>query len=110
LASQALLTATAYAGSETGGIGVFAVAGLACSAFLPLAISLAVARFPDSVAWVSAMLIAALMAGVGVGSWLIGALQAAYPLDTLYHLSSLYPALVLLLGAALLVRPHRKSA
>jgi fucose permease len=88
------------------GIGVFAVAGFACSAFLPLTISLAVDRFPDSVAWVSSMLIAALM--VGVGSWLVGALQATFPLDTLYRLSSLYPTLVLLLAVALL-RSFRRS-
>ena len=44
------------------------------------------------------MLIAALMTGVGVGSWMTGALQARLPLDTLYRLSSLYPLLVLALA------------
>ena len=44
------------------------------------------------------MLIAALMTGVGVGSWLVGALQASLPLDALYRLSSLYPILVLALA------------
>jgi fucose permease len=87
-----------FADSAATGIGAFAVAGLACSAFLPLTISLAVDRFPDSVAWVSSMLIAALMTGVGVGSWLVGGLQASVPLDALYRLSSLYPILVLVLA------------
>ena len=87
-----------FADSAATGIGAFAVAGLACSAFLPLTISLAVDRFPDSVAWVSSMLIAALMTGVGVGSWLVGGLQAHLPLDALYRLSSLYPILVLALA------------
>ena len=86
------------ANGAAAGIGAFALAGLACSAFLPLTISLAAARFPANVAWVSSMLIAALMTGVGVGSWLTGALQARLPLDTLYRLSSLYPLLVLVLA------------
>ena len=90
------------ADSAVTGIGAFALAGLACSAFLPLTISLAIDRFPDSVAWVSSMLIAALMAGVGVGSWLVGALQAVFPLDALYRLSSFYPLMVLLLAALVL--------
>ncbi|MFZ1415844.1 MAG: MFS transporter [Defluviicoccus sp.] len=91
------------ADSALTGIGFFALAGLACSAFLPLTISLAVERFPQAVAWVSSMLIAALMVGVGIGSWLVGALQAALPLETLYRLSSAYPLTVLLL-AGLVVR------
>jgi predicted MFS family arabinose efflux permease len=80
------------------GISAFAVAGFACSAFLPLTISLAADRFPGSVAWVSSMLIAALMTGVGVGSWMTGVLQASLPLGTLYQLSSVYPVLVLALA------------
>ncbi len=81
------------AGSAATGIGTFAFAfafaGFACSAFLPLTISLAADRFPGGVAWVSSMLIAALMTGVGVGTWMVGALQAALPLDMLYRVSSL---------------------
>lgn len=92
------------AGNAATGIGFFALAGIACSAFLPLTISLAVERFPDAVAWVSSMLIAALMAGVGIGSWLVGALQAVLPLTALYRLSSIYPIIVLLL-AWVVLRP-----
>ena len=87
-----------FASSAVTGIGAIALAGLACSAFLPLAISLAADRFPGSVAWVSSMLIAALMTGVGVGTWMVGALHAALPLDMLYRLSSLYAILVLALA------------
>lgn len=97
-----------HADSALTGIGFFALAGLACSAFLPLTISLAVERFPEAVAWVSSMLIAALMVGVGLGSYLVGALQAVLPLDALYRLSSAYPAAVLLLaGLVLRARVHR---
>lgn len=100
-----------HAGSALTGIGFFALAGLACSAFLPLTISLAIERFPDAVAWVSSMLIAALMLGAGTGSWLVGALQTVLPLEALYRLSSAYPLAVLLL-AGLVVRAtaaHRSS-
>ena len=90
------------------GIAAFAVAGLGCSAFLPLTISLAADRFPGSVAWVSSMLIAALMTGVGVGSWMTGLLQASLPLGTLYRLSSLYPVLVLALAWPAM-RPSRRD-
>ncbi len=88
--------------SAVTGIGAFALAGLACSAFLPLTISLAIDRFPDSVAWVSSMLIAALMTGIGIGSWVFGLLQAMFPLEALYRLSSLYPLMALLLAALVL--------
>jgi fucose permease len=97
-----------FADGAATGIGAFAFAGLACSAFLPLTISLAVDRFPHSVAWVSSMLIAALMTGAGVGSWLVGSLQVSLPLDTLYRLSSLYPILVLAL-AWLALRSSRRT-
>ena len=83
-------------------VALFGFAGLACSAFFPLTIALASQRFARDVAWVSSMLTAALMVGVGVGSFAVGALRMALPLDALYRLSSLYPiaalALIFLLG------------
>jgi len=77
------------------GLGLFALAGLACSAFFPLTITLASAQFPDQVAWVSSMLIAALMVGVGLGSFLIGPLRQWLSLEQIYQLSALYPVLVI---------------
>src|SRR5512147_96156 len=56
-----------YAMDAVTGIALFALAGFACSAFLPLTISLASQRFPRQIALVSSMLIAALMVGVGMG-------------------------------------------
>jgi len=98
-----------FADSGATGVGAFAVAGLACSAFLPLTISLVVERFPNSVAWVSSMLIAALMTGVGLGSWAVGGFQARAPLDAIYRWSSLYPILVLILAwSALRASPGAK--
>ncbi|MCP5426305.1 MAG: MFS transporter [Gammaproteobacteria bacterium] len=77
------------------GLGLFGLAGLACSAFFPLTITLASERFPDHVAWVSSMLIAALMVGVGLGSFVIGPLREWMSLEQLYRLSAIYPITVL---------------
>lgn len=87
-----------YANTVGLGIGLFALAGLACSAFFPLTVGLVSKRFPAHVAWVSSMMIASLMAGVGIGSFAIGPLRAALPLQQLYQWSALYPLCVLMLG------------
>lgn len=83
------------------GIALFGFAGLACSAFFPLSIALVSERFPQHVAWVSAMLIAALNVGTGLGSFAIGALRSLLPFEPLYQWSALYPAAVLLLALLL---------
>ncbi|MBK8538207.1 MAG: MFS transporter [Candidatus Competibacteraceae bacterium] len=88
------------------GLGLFALAGLACSAFFPLTITLASARFPDQVAWVSSMLIAALMVGVGLGSFVIGPLREWLALEQIYRLSTLYPILVIGLAGWIVWRQH----
>ena len=86
-----------YATGATVGIGLFGLAGLACSAFFPLTITLVSHRYPGHVAWVSSMMIAALMVGVGVGSFAIGTLREFLSLENLYRLSAIYPAAVLVL-------------
>ena len=93
-----------YADTPARGIAGFALAGLACSAFFPLSIGLASQRFDRHVPWVSSMLIAALMVGVGLGSYVIGLLREAVAMEQLYRLSTLYPALALLLGFVVLWR------
>ncbi|HYN39175.1 MAG TPA: MFS transporter [Rhodospirillales bacterium] len=92
------------------GIALFALAGLACSAFLPLSITLASHRFPHDVAFVSSMLVAALMVGVGIGSFAVGALREVLSFDTLYRLSVLYPVFVLLLALPVLRAARRPGA
>ena len=87
-----------YASTPTRGIAGFALAGLACSAFFPLSIGLASQRFEKHVPWVSSMLIAALMVGVGLGSYVIGLLRETVAMEQLYRLSTFYPVVVLLLG------------
>ena len=93
------------------GLSLFGLAGLACSAFFPLTVTLASERFPDHVAWVSSMLIAALMVGVGLGSFVIGSLRDWLPLEQLYRLSAGYPVLVIGLALGLVgVRRRRVAA
>ena len=94
------------ANTATLGLGLFALAGLACSAFFPLTITLASVRFPDHVAWVSSMLIAALMVGVGLGTFLIGSLREWLALENLYRLSAVYPVAVV--GLALWLAGSRR--
>lgn len=96
-----------HADGAVAGVGVFGLAGLACSAFFPLTIALASERFPGHVAWVSSMLIAALMVGVGVGSFAIGALREMLDFAQLYRLSALYPAVVLVLAVIVWRTPRR---
>jgi fucose permease len=93
-----------YADTPARGIAGFALAGLACSAFFPLSIGLASRRFARHVPWVSSMLIAALMVGVGLGSYVIGLLRETVAMEQLYRLSTLYPIGVLLLGFVVLRR------
>ncbi|PLZ00464.1 hypothetical protein CY652_20925 [Burkholderia sp. WAC0059] len=83
--------------SAATGIGLFALAGLGCSAFFPLTVALTTRRFPRHLAFASAMMIAALMAGNGLGSFMLGALRAHLSFEALYRASVLYPALALLL-------------
>lgn len=85
------------------GIGLFALAGLACSSFFPLTVTLISKAFPDHVAWASSMMIAALMFGVGGGSFIFGPLRSSFSFETIYQFSTLYPALALM-AAIVVVR------
>ena len=91
------------ADGATMGIGLFALAGLGCSAFFPLTITLISRTYPEHVAWASSMMIAALMLGVGAGSFVFGPLREAFSFETIYRASALYP-LVALAAAVVVVR------
>lgn len=83
------------------GIGLFALAGLACSAFFPLTVGFASGRFREDVAWVASMLTASLMLGSGVGSFALGALRQLTSLAALYRWSSIYALALLALVAVI---------
>jgi fucose permease len=91
-----------YANTALVGVGLFALAGLACSGFFPLTIGLSSARYPNYAAWVSSMMIAALMVGVGLGSFIVGPLREWLALEQLYQLSAVYPLTALVLAVFVL--------
>ena len=91
-------------GTPGGAIALFAFAGLACSAFFPVTMGLATRRFAADAPLVSSLMIAALMTGVGIGSFVIGPLRASLRLADLYLYSAAYPAGALALALLLVGR------
>ena len=89
------------------GIAMFTLAGLSASAFFPLAVAIATNCYPGKTALVASLLTAALMTGVGVGSFALGSLRASLPFDTLYRVSAIYPAAAWLFGIITLVAAQR---
>lgn len=70
----------------------YGFAGLACSAFFPLMVAVAGRSAPDHISWIASMLTAALMLGVGVGAYAIGALLETLPISRLYMYLAILPA------------------
>jgi predicted MFS family arabinose efflux permease len=87
-----------HADSALLGVGLFAIAGLSCSAFFPLTVRLVSQCFPSHVAWVSSMITAALMIGIGSGTFVIGVLTGKFPLEEVYTMSAAYPLSVFFLA------------
>jgi len=75
----------------------FAFAGLACSSFFPLMVAVTSEPFPTEISYIGSMLTAALMFGVGIGSYVIGRYRDAFTLDDLYTYSIAYPLIALLI-------------
>jgi len=98
------------AGSPESAVGLFALAGVGCSAVLPLTLALGGRRFPDHRAWVAGALFSALVAGLGVGSFATGLLRPALGLTTIYRLAALPPAIACVLAVALARRPPATAA
>ena len=76
---------------ETGGIVAFGLAGLACSAFLPLSISFGGDEFPSLSAVMSGELIAFYQLGYGVAAFGIGPLRdgIGLPFSTIFAIGSI---------------------
>jgi fucose permease len=91
------------------GLVCFALAGLGCSAFFPLTVSLAAQHVRGGAARAGSLLTAALMVGVGVGSFVIGPLRGGASLATLYRLSSAYPLAALGVCLWLALRGRRAA-
>lgn len=92
---------TAYAG--------FAMAGLSCSAFFPMLVAFTAGRSPDAISWIASMLTAAMMVGVGIGSYAVGALRGNAPIAALYGEAVLAPLLCLACVVASIVLMRRTA-
>lgn len=100
----AVFAALPYVSSPRAGLIAFAGAGLACSAFFPLTVARATSRFPAFEALTGSIMTAALMLGVGIGTFAIAALRGAFGMATLYHFSIAYPLVVFVLCRILIDR------
>ena len=69
----------------------YALAGLACSAFFPLMVTVAAKPFPEHLSWIASMLTASLMFGVGIGSYVIGEASSAVPIARMYLYFAVVP-------------------
>lgn len=83
----------------TSGIAGFAFSGLACSAFFPMLVAFTASRFPSAISWIASMLTAAMMVGVGLGSYVVGAFRGSGSIASLYTASTIYPVAALILVA-----------
>ncbi|OYV77706.1 MAG: hypothetical protein B7Z66_03050 [Chromatiales bacterium 21-64-14] len=82
-------------------VAAYAAAGAACSIYYPYAMSFALRCFPGAQTQVAGVLVAALMAGEGIGSYALGPLQSYVGLGALYGLSALWTVPLLALAVYL---------
>jgi fucose permease len=99
LAMIAVFVLLPYVRGAADGVALFCAAGLAASAFFPLTVALANRRYSGHEALVSSVLTAALMVGVGGGSFGLGFLRRELSFEAIYRLSALYPLVAFALGA-----------
>jgi fucose permease len=94
--------AIAHAGGEASGAFAFALAGLACSAFFPLCISLSGQAFPQFAETTSGALVAFYQSGYGIAAFGVGPLRdfGGFPFRTVYSLGSLVAALMFFVAMA----------
>lgn len=84
-------------------VGMFALAGAACSIYYPFVMSFSLARFSRQKTQVAGLIVAALMVGEGIGSYGLGKLQSDFHLESIYFVSALW-GVPLLIGAWLVSR------
>jgi MFS transporter, FHS family, glucose/mannose:H+ symporter len=101
------LVAVAAAAGATSGVLAFALAGLACSACLPLSIGTAGSETPALVETISGWMVAAYMMGYGIGAFAVGPLREAgsLALSEVYFGASAIAAVMVVL-AWRLARPR----
>ncbi len=105
------LVCVAAASSATFGVLAFALAGLACSACLPLSIGSASSETPRFVETISGWMVAAYMMGYGIGAFAVGPLREVgnLQLSAVYFGATAIAAAMIVL-AVLLARPAGDAA
>jgi MFS family permease len=95
-----------HAASETSAIVALGFAGLGCSAFFPLSISLSGREFPRFAATMSGEIVAFYQAGYGVAAFGVGPLRefAGLPFRTIFSFGSLVAAGMLIVALAMVAR------
>lgn len=98
--------------NEASGVFAFGFAGLACSAFFPLCISLSGRALPRMAVTTSGVLVAFYQSGYGVAAFGVGPLRefVGVPFRTIYSLGSLVAALMLSVAIAVVVRVEQPWA
>ena len=94
--------AIAHARGEASGVFVFALAGLACSAFFPLCISLSGQAFPQFAEATSGALVAFYQSGYGIAAFGVGPLRSfgSISFGAIYSLGSMVAALMFFVALA----------
>ncbi len=85
-------------------VGVFAAAGAACSVYFPFSMSYGLAAFAGQQTRMAGLMVAALMAGEGIGSFALGPLQSLVTLPRIYSFSALLAVPLFVLGWRLSAR------
>jgi fucose permease len=91
---------------EASGIVAFGLAGLGCSAFFPLCISLSGQEFPRFAATLSGELVAFYQVGYGIAAFGVGSLPGVIgvPFRVVYSLGSLVAGVMLIMALTVVVR------
>jgi fucose permease len=102
---------TARADGAAFGIAVFAAAGFACSALLPLSISLSGSEFPKRAATMSSALIAFYQVGYGIAAFGVGPLHddAGLSYASLYSLGSIVAVALAIVALAVARRSKPRT-
>ena len=85
-------------------VGIFAAAGAACSVYFPFSMSYGLAACAGQQTRMAGLMVAALMAGEGIGSFALGPLQGLVALPRIYLFASLLAIPLFVLGWRLSAR------
>ena len=98
LGMGACFAALPFLSSASALIGTFAMAGAACSVYYPFSMSYGLTAFAGQQTRIAGLMVAALMAGEGIGSFALGPLQSLVTLERIYLMSALLTVPLFVLG------------